>query len=217
MEKAKLCLVDDHLIIREGLRMLIEKKGIANVTGEASNGKKFLEILDSSQPDLVLMDVKMPDMDGIEATQKALQRYPDLKIIALSAYDDDEYYYQMIEAGVKGYILKGSGIKEIEKGIFTVLNGDCYFSNELLRKLIINLKHAPEKRADDLSLLSKRETEVLKEICNGLTNDEIADKLFISNQTVKGHRSSLLSKTNCKNSASLVMFAIKNNLVAICN
>ena len=217
MKKAKLYLVDDHLIVREGLKVLLEKKGIAEVTGEAADGKEFLEILETNIPDLVLMDINMPHMDGVEASQIAIQKYPDLKIIALSMHDNEEYYYKMIEAGVKGYILKNSGIKEIEKGIFTVLNGDCYFSNELLRKLIINLKHSTEKKADDLSLLSKRETEVLKEICNGLTNDEIADKLFISNQTVKGHRSSLLSKTNCKNSASLVMFAIKNNLVAICN
>jgi len=217
MKKAKLCLVDDHLIVREGLKILIEKKGIADIIGEAADGKEFLEILDSKVPDLVLMDISMPNMDGVEASQLAMQKYPDLKIIALSMYDDEEYYYKMIEAGVKGYILKGSGIKEIEKGIFSVLNGDCYFSNELLRNLIINLKHSSKKDKDDISTLSKRETEVLKEICNGLTNDEIAEKLFISTQTVKGHRSSLLSKTNCKNGASLVMFAIKNNLVAICN
>lgn len=166
---------------------------------------------------MVLMDLQMPVMDGVEATRIALQKYPDLKIIILSMYDDDDYYYSMIEAGVKGYILKDSGIREIEKGIRTVLNGDCYFSNELLRKLIINLKHSTEKNRDDVSQLSKREMEVLNEICNGLTNDEIAEKLSISTQTVKGHRSNLLTKTNCKNSASLVMFAIKNNLVAICN
>lgn len=217
MKKAKLYLVDDHLITREGLKLLIEKKELGTITGEASDGYTFLKILETHVPDLVLMDIKMPGMDGIEATKQAMQRHPELKIIALSTHEEEEYYYKMIEAGAKGYVLKNSGITELEKAIRTVLYGDCFFSNELLRRLIVNLKHSGETNKNDISQLSKREIEVLHEICNGLTNDEIADKLSISSQTVKGHRSNLLAKTNCKNSASLVMYAIKNGLVAICN
>lgn len=214
MKDVKLFLVDDHLIFREGLRNLIEFEGIGKVIGEASNGKDFLDSLETSVPDLVLMDISMPVMNGIEATKLAIEKFPELKIMALSMNGDEEYYYKMIEAGVKGFLLKDSGIKEIERAIYTVINGDSYFSNELLRRIISNLKKT-DKSADEKDQLSKREVEVLIEICNGLTNDEIAEKLFISSQTVKGHRSSLLAKTSCKNSASLVMYAIKNKLIEL--
>jgi DNA-binding NarL/FixJ family response regulator len=215
MTKAKLYLVDDHLIFREGLRNLIEIEGIGEVVGEASNGKEFLDNYKQAAPDLILMDISMPTMNGIEATQQALTETPDLKVMALSMNGDEEYYYKMIEAGVKGFLLKDSGIREIEKGIHSVLEGDSYFSNELLRRIITNLGKPVEKKKDNKELLTAREHEVLVELCNGLTNEEIAEKLFISAQTVKGHRSNLLSKTNCKNSASLVMFAIKNKLVEL--
>ncbi len=215
MSNAKLYLVDDHLIFREGLRNLIEVEDIGKVVGEAGNGKDFIENFEDISPDLVLMDISMPIMDGIEATKQAIEKRPDLKVMALSMNGDEEYYYKMIEAGVKGFLLKDSGIREMEKGIKAVLEGDSYFSNELLRRIITNIGKPLEKKATGKSLLSAREMEVLVEICNGLTNEEIAEKLFISAQTVKGHRSNLLSKTSCKNSASLVMYAIKNELVEL--
>jgi DNA-binding NarL/FixJ family response regulator len=215
MTKAKLYLVDDHLIFREGLRNLIEVEGIGKVVGEASNGKEFLENFEEAEPDLVLMDISMPIMNGIEATKLAIEKNPDLKVMALSMNGDEEYYYKMIEAGVKGFLLKDSGIKEIERAIQTIIDGDSYFSNELLRRIIANIGKPIDKEKVSENILSSRETEVLIEICNGLTNEEIADKLFISPQTVKGHRSNLLSKTNCKNSASLVMWAIKSKIIEL--
>ncbi len=215
MAKAKLFLVDDHLIFREGLRNLIEVEGIGDVVGESSNGKDFLNKIESLDVDLVLMDISMPVMNGIEATKLAIERDPELKIMALSMNGDEDYYYKMIEAGVKGFLLKDSGIKEIERAIYSVIDGDSYFSNELLRRIISNLAKPADVKNEVDSLLSTREKEVLVEICNGLTNDEIAEKLFISAQTVKGHRSNLLSKTNCRNSASLVMYAIKNKIVEL--
>ncbi len=215
MEKAKLFLVDDHLIFREGLRNLIEVEGIGEVVGESSNGKDFLNKIQDLEVDLVLMDISMPVMNGIEATKLAIEKKPDLKIMALSMNGDEDYYYKMIEAGVKGFLLKDTGIKEIERAIYSVIEGDSYFSNELLRRIITNLAKPSDVKNEVDSLLSTREKEVLIEICNGLTNDEIAEKLFISAQTVKGHRSNLLSKTNCRNSASLVMYAIKNNIVEL--
>ncbi len=215
MAKAKLYLVDDHQIFREGLRNLIEIEGIGDVVGESNNGKDFLEKIDNFDVDLVLMDISMPIMNGIEATTLAIEKNPELKVMALSMNGDEDYYYKMIEAGVKGFLLKDSGIKEIERAIFSVIDGDSYFSNELLRRIISNLAKPTDKKNEIDGLLSGREKEVLIEICNGLTNDEIADKLFISAQTVKGHRSNILSKTNCRNSASLVMFAIKNKIVEL--
>ncbi|TRX72056.1 response regulator transcription factor [Carboxylicivirga sp. M1479] len=215
MGTAKIFLVDDHRIFREGLKNLIEFEDVGTIVGEASNGQEFLDKMDAQEIDLVLMDISMPILNGIETTIKALHQNPDLKIVALSMHGDDEYYYKMIEAGAKGFLLKDSGIKEIEHAIRTVINGDSYFSNELLRRIITNINKPEQNSVIKEHNISKRELEVLKEICNGLTNDEIAEKLFISAQTVKGHRSSLLAKNNCRNSASLVMFAIKNKLVEL--
>jgi len=215
MRKARIFLVDDHKIFREGLKNLIEIEDVGEVVGEACNGRDFLDLVESTEPELVLMDISMPVLNGIETTKLAMEKYPDLKIIALSMHGDDEYYYKMVEAGVKGFLLKDSGIKEIERAIASVADGESYFSNELLRRIITNINKPIQEESKAKSLLSKREIEVLFEICYGLTNDEIAEKLFISTQTVKGHRSNLLSKTNCRNSASLVMYAIKNKLVEL--
>ncbi|MBN2166367.1 MAG: response regulator transcription factor [Marinilabiliaceae bacterium] len=213
MNKVKLFLVDDHKIFREGLKQLIEIEEVGTVIAEASNGQEFLTKLEDAVPDLVLMDISMPVMNGIEATKLAKEKYPDLTILALSMHGDEEYYYKMIEAGVKGFLLKDSGIKEIERAIYSVVEGDSYFSNELLRKIISGMNKKSKESVPEKDGLTSREIEVLQEICSGHTNEEIADKLCISAQTVKGHRSNLLSKTNCKNSASLVMYAIKYKLV----
>ncbi len=216
MEKLKLFLVDDHKIFREGLKHLIEVEEIGDVVAEASNGQEFLQLLKEPLPDLVLMDISMPLLNGIEATIQARERYPELKVLALSMHGDEEYYYKMIEAGVKGFLLKDSGIKEIERAIYAVVDGESYFSNELLRKIISNMnKKSPTESLADKDGLSAREIQVLEQICLGLTNEEIGEKLFISAQTVKGHRANLLSKTTCKNSASLVMYAIKNKIVSV--
>jgi len=215
MKRMKIFLVDDHKIFREGLKNLLEFEEVGTIVGEACNGEEFLENVETAQPDLVLMDISMPILNGIETTHKAIERFPDMKIIALSMHGDEEYYYQMIEAGVKGFLLKDSGIKEIERALYMVYEGESYFSNELLRRIITNISKPKTglKDAEEINSLTKREIEVLREVCNGSTNDEIAEKLFISTQTVKGHRSNILSKTNCRNSASLVMYAIKNKLV----
>jgi DNA-binding NarL/FixJ family response regulator len=216
MSATRVFLVDDHKIFREGLKHLIELEEVGTVIAEAANGQEFMQKLSEPIPDVVLMDISMPHMNGIEATKAAREKYPDIQIVALSMHGDEEYYYKMIEAGVRGFLLKDSGIKEIERAIYTVLEGESYFSNELLRQIIsgLNKKGQPESVVEKDGL-STRELDVLKLICQGLTNEEIADKLCISAQTVKGHRSNLLSKTNCKNSASLVMYAIKNKVVDI--
>ncbi|MFT3740932.1 MAG: response regulator transcription factor [Breznakibacter sp.] len=217
MSNTKVFLVDDHKIFREGLKHLIEVEEVGIVIAEAANGHEFLQKLCEPLPDVVLMDISMPHMNGIEATRTARGKFPDLQVVALSMHGDEEYYYKMIEAGVRGFLLKDSGIKEIERAICSVLEGESYFSNELLRQIISGLNkksHQPES-AIEKDGLSTREIDVLKLVCQGFTNEEIAEKLCISSQTVKGHRSNLLSKTNCKNSASLVMYAIKNKVVEI--
>jgi len=216
-ENIKLIIVDDHHLFREGLKKVLNESEDIEIIGEASNGKEFLEVLKTQQPDVVLMDIAMPEMDGIEATRKTIIQYPDLKMIALSMYDDQEYYYKMIHAGVKGFILKTSSKKELETAIRTVYDGDCYFSNDLLRNIILNFTpHNKNVKAGNQDIeFTKRETEVLQLLCKGLSNNEIADMLHVSTKTIDTHRLNLLSKTATKNTVSLVMFAIKNKLFEI--
>jgi DNA-binding NarL/FixJ family response regulator len=207
----KIILVDDHTIFREGIKTMLTVEGIAEIIGEAGDGKKFLELLPNHQPDLVLMDISMPVMDGIEATKKALEIYPDLVILTLSSFGDEKYYAKMIEAGVKGFLIKNTNIAELEQAILEVANGGSWFSNELLRKVIASMKTTKSIQNE----LSDREIEILKLVCNGLTNEQIADQVNLSYDTIRWHRSNLLSKTKCTNTASLVMYAIKNKIIEI--
>jgi DNA-binding NarL/FixJ family response regulator len=215
MKKPDIIIVDDHLIFRQGLKSLIVAENFATVIGEASNGIEFIELLSMLQPDLVLMDIDMPQMNGMEATQKALELMPELKIIAFTMFGDEEYYYKMIDLGVKGFILKSSGINELEKAIQDVMMGESYFSNELLRKIINNFSRKTNIKPADSVGITIREMEVLEEICLGLNNEEIAQKLFISAKTVKTHRANLLEKTKCKNTPALILYAVKNKLINI--
>ncbi|MDD4968298.1 MAG: response regulator transcription factor [Paludibacter sp.] len=206
-------LVDDHLIFRQGLKSILTLDNIANIIGEASNGIELLELLTHLKPHLVLMDIDMPHMNGMDATKRTLELYPDMKVIAFTMYSDEEYYYRMIEVGVKGFVLKTCGINELEEAIVSVMQGDNYFSNELLRKIIKNFGRSKYDLTNDHEKLTRRETDILQQICLGLTTDEIAKKLFISPKTVKSHKSNLLEKTDCKNTPSLILYAIKNNMV----
>ena len=214
-QKPNIIIVDDHLIFRQGLKSIISIENIANVIGEASNGLELLKLLSELKPDLVLMDIDMPHMNGLDATEKALELMPELKIIAFSMFSDEEYYYKMIDRGVKGFILKTSGIKELENAIQNVMSGDSYFSNELLRKIINNFGHSTNNKPVLQDNLTEREIEILQQICLGLSTDEIAEKLFISPKTVKSHKSNLLEKTVCKNTPALILFAIKNKIVEL--
>ncbi len=213
MKKPDIIIVDDHLIFRQGLKSLITIENIATVIGEASNGREFIELLPQYKPDLVLMDIDMPNMNGIEATRKALELMPDLKIIAFTMYGDEEYYYKMIDQGVMGFILKSSGIDELEKAIQVVMMGESYFSNELLRKIISNFSRKNTSKLSENIGLTKRELDVLHQICLGFNNKEIGQNLYISPKTVKSHRSNLLEKTGCKNAPALILYAIKNKII----
>jgi DNA-binding NarL/FixJ family response regulator len=212
MGKFSVIIVDDHNIFREGIKSLINLKNIAEVVAEAGNGQEFLDILPKYQPDLIIMDIDMPVMNGIEASKIALQKNPELNILALTMFGDESYYQQMVQAGVKGFVLKTSKFSELEKAITEIAAGGNYFSNDLLRKIILRYRpHAVEEK----QLFSDREKEVLEHACKGLTNEEIAEKIHLSLGTVKGYRSKLLEKTNCKNTASLIIYAIKNNLIQL--
>ena len=214
MTDINIVIVDDHSLFRNGMKLLLTNAGNFAIIAEASNGKEFIELLKTTIPDIVLMDIDMPEMDGIEATSKALEINPDLKIIGLSMYGEEEYYYKMIEAGVSGFLLKNSDINEVKTAITSVFDGGKYFSQELLYNVVRNIKTS-QTNQEVVENLSERELEVLKQICIGLSNHEIAENLHISKRTVDKHRANLLDKTNSKNTAHLVMYAIKNKLIDI--
>jgi DNA-binding NarL/FixJ family response regulator len=196
------------------MKLLLTNAGNYNIMAEACNGREFLDLLNKQKPDIVLMDIEMPEMNGIEATFKALEKYPELKIICLSMYGEEEYYYKMIEAGVSGFLLKNSDIGEVKTAINAVFEGGKYFSQELLYNVVKNIK-SNQVSHEVMEALSERELEVLKQICIGLSNQEIAENLHISKRTVDKHRANLLDKTNSKNTAHLVMYAIKHKLIDI--
>lgn len=212
--KRKIIIVDDHTLFRNGLRILINNMDEYQVVSEAANGRQFLEQLNDGLPDLVLMDISMPVMDGIEASTIAHEKYPDLKIITLSMYGEEDYYYKMVNAGVKGFVLKNSDIREVKAALDIIYEGGSFFSSELLQNLVSNLKSS-SKSKDFHAELSEREMEILILICQGMSNQEIADKLFISKRTVDKHRANILEKSESKNTAQLVVYAIKNKLVEL--
>jgi len=213
MEKIRIIIADDHQLFRNGLKMLLEASSEFEIAGEASNGAEFLKILRNIAADIVLMDINMPEMDGIEATRKGLKLCPSIAVIALSMYGEEDYYYKMVDAGAKGFLLKDSDISEVKEAIRTVKKGGSYFSQELLYHVIQKFKHRESETKS--ANLSKREKEILYKICEGFSNHEIAESLFISKRTVDKHRANLLGKTNSKNTASLILFAIKNKLIEI--
>ena len=213
MEQYSVILVDDHKLFREGLKLLLENLDYIKNVDEAGNGKEFLKLIEKKQPDIIFMDIEMPVMDGITATQQVLKLHPGLNIIALSMYGDENYYTPMINAGAKGFVLKNSGIQDVETAIQTVISGNNYFSQEILNRLINSIgKKSKTKESNELS---EREEEVLFHICKGKSNQEIADTLYLSKRTVDKHRENLLSKTNVRNTAGLVMYAVKNGIAEV--
>lgn len=213
MEKIRIALADDHQLFRNGLKILLGGYPEFEVVAEASNGAELLKVLENCPTDIVLMDINMPEMDGVEATSRISRQIPEVFVIALSMYGEEEYYYRMVEAGAKGFILKDSDISDVYDAIIAVYRGGNYFSQELLYHVIRRIKNREQEEKS--SSLSKREKEILFKICEGLSNHEIAEELFISKRTVDKHRANLLAKTGSKNTASLILYAIKNRLIEI--
>ncbi len=211
----KIALVDDHTLFRTGLSGLLSQRDDFEVVADVGSGEEFLALLPQMEVDVVFMDISMPGMDGAETTRRALQLRPDLRIVTLSMYGDDHYYTLMMECGASGFLLKDSDIDEVYAAVDTTVAGDSYFSAALLGSLTRNMSRLVQGVEEDDDALSEREIEILVEVCRGLSNQEIADKLFISKRTVDKHRANILEKTGCKNTANLVVYAIKNRLVEI--
>lgn len=209
MAKPGIIIVDDHRLFRSGLRYILVESGKYQVIGEASNGIEFLELLENKSPDLVILDIRMPVMDGIEAVKQALSKKPDLNIMMLSMYGESEYYSALVEMGIKGFVLKDADNEEFFIAIQKILTGGTYFSQELLLTVIRkNTLSVPVK-------LSRREKEILNAIGQGLSNQEISTLLTISQRTVERHRTNLLEKTSSKNSIQLIIYALRNNLITL--
>lgn len=202
-------IVDDHRILRDGIKALLREMGNVALVGEASNGEELIPLLNGCNVDLILMDINMPRMNGIEASRKALSLCPNVKIIILSMHDDIDYYDSIVQLGVDGFLLKESNYDELEKAIESVFDGRPYFSQELLLKLL------KSKRTEPAIELTKREKDVLSLICKGLSTAEIANTLFLSVSTIEKYRAELLVKTNSPNSTALAVYAIKNKLVSL--
>jgi len=210
----KVIVVDDHELFRQGVVMVINRMEGTRVIGEANNGKEFLRLLNSEVPDVVFMDIKMPKLNGVDATKEAIQRYPNLKIIALSMFGEEEYLQKMINAGAVGFLLKNSSIQEIENAIKQVVDGKNCYSTELLG--YFTNKYISKKTTDENGVkLTRRELEVLELVAKGLSNQEIADKLFISKRTVDGHKANLIQKTGSKNIVDLLIYSLKNGIIEI--
>ena len=214
MEIIKVAIVDDHEIFRKGLRIILNEIDELKVVGEAQNGHEFFELLKHHQVDVVLMDIRMPVMDGIETTKKLVEKHPEIKIIALTMFEEISYFNQMVEAGANGFLLKKTNKDELYRAIRQVMLDESYFSEEFMSNVNKTALAASRNRSrQPIVELTDREQEVLDLICKGMSNAEISKYLGVSSRTVDGHRAHLLEKTGAKNSPHLVMFAIKNGLV----
>ncbi len=216
----RIALVDDHSLFRKGLKVLLASHPDFNIVADVGSGEEFLSAFMQVQPDVVFMDYAMPEMNGAETTRRALELFPDLKVITLSMFGDNAYYSDMMSSGAKGFLLKDSEFNEVVEAVETVYGGGTYFSASLLESLSYSMRSTgvAGNVSDDIAeadRLSEREIEVLVAICQGLSTQEIADKLFISKRTVDKHRANILEKSGCKNTASLVVYAIRNDFVEI--
>ncbi|WP_421877708.1 response regulator transcription factor [Marinoscillum sp.] len=215
MEKSTILLVDDHKIIRDGLKLYFEGNEKYVVADEASTAKEALKLLESNEYDLVITDISMPEMDGIRFTQELRTFKPDQKVMALTMISENQHIKHMLSAGVNGYILKNADKSEIFKAIDTILNNENYFSSEVTKIIMDNMTGKKKPTKQRLSIetpLTRREKEVLELIVKEYSNQEIADELFISVRTVDAHKRNLLEKTGCKNIAGLVVYAIEHNI-----
>ena len=217
MKKIKVAIADDHALFVKGMASIIEDFEGIELVIEAKDGIDLLDKLRKRRPHVILMDLKMPRMNGIKATRHVVTQYPRIKIIVLTMYDEEKFVKKMLEIGAHGYMVKNTEPEEVERGIRTVVKNDFFFSNSLSKKMIteslINRKsgHGLILESD----LSIRDLKILKMICNEYTSSEIGDELFLSTRTVEGYRKKLLEKTNTKNTAGLVAYAISNELVML--
>jgi DNA-binding NarL/FixJ family response regulator len=210
MKKIKVMLVDDHQIILDGLKSLLENADEIQVVATANNGNEALNALKLLTVDVILMDIDMPKLNGIDATRQIHEKYKDVKVIMLTMHSESTMIKNLIEIGAHGYLLKNSSKEELLDAIYKVAKGEKYFSSEVT----LSLLHPQKSKTSDIKIdFTQREIEIIQLLADGLTNKEIGDKLFISHRTVDTHRTNIMKKVGVNNVAGLISFAIKNSLV----
>jgi len=217
MKKIRVLIVDDHTLVREGIRALLALIADVEVVGEATNGREALEKVEQLVPDIVLMDLAMPIMGGLEATRRIHREFPGTRVLALTQYDDSEYVVPLIEAGARGFVTKMSAFSELASAIQAVYNGDSFLSPSAAAALVdeCQQKTPVEGGEDHYQLLTDREREVLKLVVEGHTAREIADILVVSPKTVEGYKTSLMNKLNIHNKTDLIKFAIRKAVITL--
>lgn len=205
MEKIKIMIVDDHMLVREGIQKLLELNGNIEVVHMASNGEEALECLIENQPDVVLLDINMPKMNGIDCLGHIQKKYPELKVIMLTIHDDADYVMKTMEMGAKGYLMKDVDLKTFLKAIEEVMAGGFFIQDEIKAKISSN-------ESLDYHKLTPREKEVLVLIARGLSNKEIGQELYISEKTVKNHVSSVLKKIAVNDRTQAALYAVKHKM-----
>ncbi|HEY5889834.1 MAG TPA: response regulator transcription factor [Acidimicrobiia bacterium] len=211
----RVLLADDQAMIRSGLRMILESEADLLVIGEAENGEEAIRLSKREKPDVVLMDVRMPGVDGLEATRLIHQTLPDVKVIVLTTFDLDEYIYAALRGGASGFLLKDADSETLIRAIRIVAAGDALIAPSVTRRLIDEFASRPtQPRVQGLDDLTEREIEVLKQMARGLSNAEIAEALFVSETTVKSHVSHLLTKLQLRDRVQAVVAAYEAGLVA---
>ena len=215
MCKVEILIADDHAMIRQGVRSLLSRNSKWSVVGEAVNGREAIQHYNDLKPDLMILDISMPELNGMDVAKHILTGDQDAKIIILSMYNDDDYIGKCLEHGVRGYVVKSETGDQLEQAVETVLRGECYFSSEVQKSILKRYSSTiSKKRAVDSDIrLTAREIEIVKLIGEGLTNLEMADRLFISARTVETHRANLMKKVGVKNAIELVRKVEKLGLI----
>ena len=212
----KILIADDHAMFADGISSILNAEKNIDVIGQCLDGPSVLEFLEKSHADILLLDVNLPGMSGIDVCKEVVQKYSNTKVIAISMFNEESFVTEILNNGAKGYVLKNTGREELLKAIETVQSGKSYFSDdvtETIMKGLMNQRKGSKEVKKDVPKISKREKEVLELIVKEHTTQEIAKKLFISLKTVESHRSNLLAKMNARNSAGLVRIAMEHNLL----
>lgn len=211
----RLLLVDDHAVVRTGLRMLLEDQGGMEIVGEAGTAREALEAVEALSPDVVLMDIGLPDISGIEAARSIKARRPETAIVALTIHEDQEYFFKMLDAGATGYVPKRAAPEELIQAIETAAAGEVYLYPSLAKLLVKDYlsSETAERGRQALDGLTAREQEVLTLLADGLSNPEIAEQLTISPKTVARHRENIMQKLNLHSRAELVKYAIRKGII----
>jgi DNA-binding NarL/FixJ family response regulator len=217
MQKIKILFADDHAIVRDGLRSLFKSDPGFSIVGEASDGAEAVKLVEQNRPDVAVLDISMPNLNGIEATGIIKDRFPETKVLILTIHENEEYIHELILAGADGYVLKNAEKKEIFDGVRAVATGSTFFSSNVSKALLEGLVRSTRNRVpfqiSNEEKLSARETEVLRMIAEGLTSKQIAEKLHLSVTTVNSHRTNIMKKLNIHEIVGLVKYAIQKSLI----